>query len=143
MGYFVERWNYDLWANSVWLDFLEGREFPDPEMPVFSHILAAQEIWFQRVQGVSPTSLEPMEPTRAVAESLRAKWVDLVQTRDRRDVISYRRITGEEFELTFEAIVRHVLNHGTYHRGELRGIQRMKGIDDFPDTDMSRWYFLE
>ncbi len=32
-------------------------------------------------------------------------------------------------------ITEHVINHGTYHRGHLRGLAEAEGIS-FPDTDL-------
>ena len=36
-------------------------------------------------------------------------------------------------------MAHHVLNHGTYHRGHLRGLAYAEGWDDFHDTDYSAW----
>jgi uncharacterized damage-inducible protein DinB len=33
-------------------------------------------------------------------------------------------------------IAAHVVNHGTYHRGQLRERAEADGLDDFPETDL-------
>ncbi|MFX6823282.1 DinB family protein [Acinetobacter baumannii] len=53
--------------------------------------------------------------------------------------LTFKRFNGEEVTSTVESIVLHVANHGTYHRGELRGLCRAAGWEDFPETDFFLW----
>lgn len=42
------------------------------------------------------------------------------------------------YRMTVEETIRHVLNHGTYHRGQVAALLRASGRD-FPDTDLLFW----
>lgn len=42
------------------------------------------------------------------------------------------------YRMTVEETIRHVLNHGTYHRGQVAALLRTAG-QDFPDTDLLFW----
>jgi uncharacterized damage-inducible protein DinB len=63
-------------------------------------------------------------------------WMDLVARVPAAQIVSYRRTNGEPLQTPFGTIARHVINHGTYHRGELRGLLRAAGDTEFPETDL-------
>jgi uncharacterized damage-inducible protein DinB len=44
-------------------------------------------------------------------------------------------MAGEPFLQPNHEVVRHVINHGTYHRGQLRMLAELDGIA-WPETDM-------
>lgn len=132
---------YDLWANRQWLGLLQRRGMPEPDASVFQHILSAQEIWWQRCQGDSPRQMPTPALTDGTLVALHGAWCELLSTRADDSMIDYHRTTGEPHSLYFHQIAQHVCNHGTYHRGELRGLRRAAGDSDFPDTDLSGWLF--
>jgi uncharacterized damage-inducible protein DinB len=41
---------------------------------------------------------------------------------------------------TIGEIAHHVINHGTYHRGHLRGLCDAAEFTEFPDTDLIKFY---
>jgi uncharacterized damage-inducible protein DinB len=53
---------------------------------------------------------------------------------DLQRVVSYISLQGVAYNNSVSEIVRQVINHGTYHRGQLRGIAGERGIE-FPETD--------
>jgi uncharacterized damage-inducible protein DinB len=133
--------DYDRWANGLWLEFLEKKDLPEPDCQVFQHILAALEVWQLRCKGTSLMELPELPLSRAELDRLAGQWKNLLQDFAHNPVVSFRRTTGEALEARFHRIVRHVFNHGTYHRGELRGLCRARGDEDFPETDFSRYMF--
>ena len=54
--------------------------------------------------------------------------------------IDYRNMAGFEFKNTVAQIATHVVNHGTYHRGQLRGLAQAEGLEAFPETDLIGFY---
>ena len=133
---------YDLWATLQWLAWLQERGTPEVESAVLRHLLGAQEVWLARCSGVQLTSFPVPELSEETARRLSKGWIDVVEAGDDR-VIDYQRFNGEPHRHRLFHIARHVLNHGTYHRGELRGICRMRGDDDFPETDLIRFDYLD
>ncbi|GMV87339.1 MAG: hypothetical protein AMXMBFR81_02700 [Chthonomonas sp.] len=135
----IQGFEYDLWANLKWMAHLEQRGWPEPERGIFCHILAAQNTWELRLRGESPTSLVAPEPSEASLLDLHTRWVGSLEG-DVERVIAYKRTTGEARSMSVHAIARHVINHGTYHRGELRGLCRAGGEEGFPETDMAGFF---
>jgi uncharacterized damage-inducible protein DinB len=54
--------------------------------------------------------------------------------------IVYRNLSGFEFTNTIGQIASHVINHGSYHRGQLRGQAHAEGLETFPETDLIVFY---
>lgn len=126
--------DYDLWANLRWLEFLrvEGTE---SEKEIFSHILMAGSLWASRVNGESPGAMPTIPLTPDALHSIHSLWIGLVETQTWDTIIPYRRLNGEALSLPFGEIALHVTNHGTYHRGQLRGLCQARGCGSFPETD--------
>ena len=137
----AELFRYDLWANRQWLDTL--LKFPEPKRPdeVMTHILASQWIWLQRCNdglnlGLSLPA-KPEAPSVTLAEELSSLWLTVLSTVQPQTVLKYQNLAGEPMQLPIVDIATHVANHGTYHRGHLRGLAEAQMVTDFPDTDFS------
>jgi len=143
-GAIIERFEYDLWANGLWLETLRKKGFAEPDTGVFLHILGAQGIWLTRCQGESLNALPKYSPDEAEAKmrELSAGFRTLFEGMAEDRVVDYRRTTGEANRLRVSQIAWHVLNHGTYHRGELRGLCLARGDEAFPETDLAAFYFV-
>ena len=79
------------------------------------------------------------ELSHATLQRIHDGWVEALKSEDR--VVEYRRTTGEPGSRLLSEIAKHVVNHGTYHRGEMRGICRGRGEDGFPETDLISYSF--
>lgn len=136
-----EMLEYDLWANRRWFLHLQERGFPEPDAGILRHALAASEIWLRRCEGNSPTAMPAPELSERTMVALSADWKAVVANIEGNPLVAYRRTNGQALETRFFDIARHVVNHGTYHRGELRGLCRARGDEDFPETDFVGWVF--
>jgi uncharacterized damage-inducible protein DinB len=132
----LERFDYDLWGNRLWLENLQSKGMPEPDAAIFRHILAASSIWLSRCKGDSPSSMPVVPADVENLTRLVSGWKTLLSAETDDRIVEYRRTTGEPLSSGLFRIVQHVLNHGTYHRGELRGLCRARGDVDFPETDL-------
>ncbi|MBI1332398.1 MAG: hypothetical protein GC165_05925 [Armatimonadetes bacterium] len=138
---FKRGFEYDLWANKQWLDCLDRTGAGEPDRSLLQHILGSQLIWAMRLAGESPTAIPKPDLTVETMETINAKWLGLLETIDLQSSIEFRRTTGEGARAVISWIVQHAINHGTYHRGELRGLRRARGDEDFPETDFIGYGF--
>lgn len=53
--------------------------------------------------------------------------------------IEYHAINGTAFKNTIEEVILHVMNHGTYHRGQLITMLRNTGFENVGSTDFIRF----
>ena len=120
---------YDAWANRRVLRLLESH----PELVrskagvLFEHVLAAQSVWIARVEGRS----EGLEPFPAIDPDA---WPGTLEERSRRMVelcaggvdrsCRYRTTQGVEYVTQVGEVLRHVVAHGAYHRGQIALLAR-------------------
>ena len=110
------------------------------------HILWAEWIWLQRWKGNSPRNVfDATEfPTVSV---LRARWseheveqrafVESVTAERLGEVVAYVNLRGQTWRYPLWREMYHVVNHSTYHRGQittmLRQLDKTPGATDFLD----------
>ena len=113
-----------------------GGSFPSLR-DTFAHMVAAEWIWLQRWKGVSPKSLIPIHdfPTLAVVVE---RWGAV--ERDIREYVAglddaalarpltYINTQGEKWTYPLWQMVVHLLNHQSYHRGQVTTLLRMLGV---------------
>jgi uncharacterized damage-inducible protein DinB len=124
---------YDYFANREWLAPLSERG-TEEEKVIFRHILGANKIWLDRMHGYSHTSFPHLDPTEENLRELRDGWLAVLERFDYDHDVSYRNLKGEAGSRRLGDIARHVPNHGTYHRGQLRESFGRRGAE-FPETD--------
>ncbi len=100
------------------------------------HEMAAQWIWLSRWRGENPTRLENHEdyPTR---DSVLLRWPlvhsainDFMGTQTPKSLardVQYRNIKGELFSLPLGDLMQHVIDHATYHRGQINTMIKHAG----------------
>lgn len=112
-----------------------GNSFPSVR-DTLVHLYSAEWAWYQRWHGVSPTvMLNPAEYPDV--ETLRSAWSaheskmraflagldDVSLTR----AVPYRSLAGVEATSAIWEMMQHVVNHGTYHRGQVTTMLRQLG----------------
>jgi len=133
--YLINLFNYDQWANEKWITFMDSAQTSPEAWNVFDHILRAHTSWFS---AISSDPLDEITDRLQNNEYLSARWQNLMKISDPTAFVS---ITGRDGNSTFmsvEQIASHVINHGTYHRGQLREI--FKDQPEFPETDLIKFY---
>ena len=100
------------------------------------HTYSAEWTWYQRWQGTSPTShLEPADYPDV--ETLRTAWksheammrVYLATLDDISlgNVLDYKAFGGQAARSAIWEMLQHVVNHATYHRGQVTTMLRQLG----------------
>jgi uncharacterized damage-inducible protein DinB len=111
------------------------------------HIASATEAWHERFSGRSPgrlatgadiPALEEAASRLALADAAIERLVLETEPEHRSKVLVYRNLRGEEKKVPYWAVFRHVVNHGTYHRGQIASMIRRLGKSPNP-TDFVFW----
>ncbi|HEY2093728.1 MAG TPA: DinB family protein [Thermoanaerobaculia bacterium] len=121
---------YDRWANARMfeaVDALTGEQFASVR-ETLAHIIGVEWIWFQRCRLITVRAIpEWMEnPTRdtlrAQLQTIETEWQSFVAALSDDDlhrVIDYVKIDGESGSRKLAHLLQHVVNHSTYHRGQV------------------------
>jgi uncharacterized damage-inducible protein DinB len=113
------------------------------------HMYSAEWVWYTRWRGTSPT--EPIPSDRfADRAALVAAWRTLetdirtfVEGLDDGAIagaIDYRLMNGQPGRSVFWQMLQHVVNHGSYHRGQITTMLRQLGAQAPKSTDMIAFY---
>lgn len=126
-----------------------GSSFPSV-LTTLAHVAQSDWIWLQRWGGVSPTA--PPAWDVSTLPALRGHWVTV---QDQREAllaslddaaldrpIAYRNLAGVASTNPLWQLLRHVVNHSTYHRGQVTTMLRQLGAATV-STDLVRWYRLQ
>jgi uncharacterized damage-inducible protein DinB len=141
-----ELFRYNSWANEQVLDAVA----PVPQADftrdlknsygsirdTLTHIVWAEWIWLQRWKGVSPTNVFSPADFSTV-ESLRSRFRSVAeersaflrnQTADQiLRIVEYKNVKGETWRYPLWQQLYHVVNHSTYHRGQVTTMLRQVG----------------
>jgi uncharacterized damage-inducible protein DinB len=112
------------------------------------HIFRADSVWFDRLHGVSTGSLSTYEPAADFAEFSRqwlamldrwTSWAEGLGESDWERAVEYRNVKGESDIQPVWRIALHVVNHASYHRGQITTILRQLGYKPAA-TDLIMYY---
>jgi uncharacterized damage-inducible protein DinB len=113
------------------------------------HLLSADNNWLLRWQGTSPTSmLDPYEypdvPTLRAAWNVQEQRMRaFLAALDDQSVLramDYKTLDGRPFRSAFWEMLHHVVNHGTYHRGQVQTMLRQLGASPAKSLDLITYY---
>ena len=154
-----ELFDYDSWANGLVFDAAARladeelrRDLSTSHESVFGtlvHIVGAEEVWLARWQK------EPAKGLPAVSEfetldALRSRWEGIRRERDAfvsslegddalADELEVTTLAGGAYRHTFQEMFHHVVNHSSYHRGQIVTLLRQLGAEP-PATDLIRYH---
>jgi uncharacterized damage-inducible protein DinB len=122
-----------------------GGSFPSLQLTV-AHLAGAAKLWSLRLAGLPYGGLVPAAeiPDVATAEARLAEAYEVFERvapeweRDRDARFDFRNIAGVEKSVVRWQVFRHIVNHGSYHRGQLANMLRQLGVKP-PSTDLLYW----
>jgi uncharacterized damage-inducible protein DinB len=114
-----------------------------------AHLYSAEWAWYQRWHGTSPTAMLPADQFPDVA-SLRAAWTaheaqmrryfaTLDEAAAHR-VMQYKTLGGQPGASSLAEMLQHVVNHASYHRGQVTTMLRQLGAAPAKGMDMIAFY---
>ena len=114
-----------------------------------THTYAAEWAWYQRWHGSAPTSLIAADQF-VDAGALNAAWRDHehrmrafvggLTEADVDRVIEYKLFSGAPGASPVGQMVQHVVNHASYHRGQVTTMLRQLGAQPAKSMDMIAYY---
>ena len=154
--------DYHYWARDRMLDALElltpeqftrdmGNSFRSIR-DTAAHIYAAEWVWYSRWLGQSPASRPPADMFPDVA-TLRTAWSDHERKMraflsDLGDaginrVIEYTLMDGQPGASILWQIAQQLVNHASYHRGQVTTMLRQLGVAAPKSMDLIAFYRLQ
>jgi uncharacterized damage-inducible protein DinB len=153
-----ELFAYVAWANRklfTALDALSAEDYKRDQKTSFgsiqgtvNHLVWADELWLRRWQMAPAPAVEQGRDLETLAaarerwervEAERARFVAAVGEDHLGDVITVRASSGGEFRHHLRETLLHVVDHNTYHRGQVIAMLRQLGVKP-PVTGLVTFY---
>ena len=151
-------YDYNSWANHRQLQAaskLTTEQFLKPMGSSFAsvrdtlaHIYGAEWLWLERFHGRSPSSLPDTAQFKDVS-SLQERWTGFeprllnfvrgVTQADLDRVMEYKTLNFGVYKNPLWQSMQHLVNHGTYHRGQVTTLLRQLGAAPIL-TDLMHFY---
>ncbi|HEV8266884.1 MAG TPA: DinB family protein [Thermoanaerobaculia bacterium] len=148
---------YNKWANARVLDSLRSLSADDytrelgggwPSLrATLVHLAGATDAWAERFGGRDVTVLPTPEQVPTLenaatllrgAETKLDAFLSTLAPEKPAGAFTWKNLKGEPKTAPFWAVLRHVVNHGTYHRGQISSMVKRVGGKPIA-TDMVVW----
>ncbi|ASU32189.1 DinB family protein [Mucilaginibacter xinganensis] len=142
---------YNLWANVTLVNWLRTKpaDILEQEVPssfnsikaTIAHILDVQQYWLSVIKKAEPKVAERFNGTieEAIAGLVESsdELADYVESMTDEALEANNLVISPWFQCDFQNFeyIMQVMNHGTYHRGQIITIGRNLGFPDAPMTD--------
>jgi len=136
--FFIDKFEYNHKSNQLLISGIEKTpaSYKERVQRLIGHTLNAQNIWNHRILGSPPTQLVwdtfGIERLSMLNEENHQQSIEIVRSHDLNDVIDYTSSTGEVFRSTISEILFHIINHSTYHRGQLMTTLKQNSVVPIP-----------
>jgi len=129
---------FDLWCSHKLTDFIhDAGEFRERKtcLSLLSHIINAQQIWFERILGIDINHTTPwdeidLENIKSEAGDIHKRWIDLIGDHDLdlESRIVYQNSAGVTYMNSVTDICSHIILHGQHHRAQISLLLSRSGI---------------
>ena len=102
-------------------------------LKLFSHILNAHQIWNNRINPVQTTfkvwELQQVKDFKSIDKTNYEQTLEILDKFPLGEIINYSTSNGQAFSNSVRDILFHVINHSTYHRGQIATEFKLHGLD--------------
>lgn len=135
-SFFLKWYSYNAWANRKLINCIEQQQVNDQKiLTTMGHLLSANFIWLNRIKGLPKSEYKlwgeySLAQLKTMVEEADKQWMDFIQSQgDFNRLLKYNNYVGDYFENNVEQIMIHLVNHGSYHRGQVAMLLRQKGFE--------------
>ncbi|MCO5237850.1 MAG: hypothetical protein M9904_13970 [Chitinophagaceae bacterium] len=133
-SYFKELFEYNHHCNAKLSEiFVEKTDVvSEKSIQLLSHVFNAHHIWLHRIKYQQPQSgvwdMHTVQQFKEINEENFDETTNLLNHVDLNKIISYQNSKGQKFQNKIGDILFHIINHSTYHRGQIATDFRENGI---------------
>lgn len=129
---FLKQIDYELWANNILIKAISDAHTPDERVyKLLSHLLIAPNTWLNRTltktQYLKLWDKLPMEDCLLLSLKNYKEWREFILSKTDKELQGkiFFPFMGEPSTISIEDLLIHLVNHSSYHRGQI--ISLLKG----------------
>lgn len=132
--FFKELFKYTCIYNNNVIDSLlvVETEVPEKSLQLINHTINAQQIWNARIEEkpctINVWEIRPIDRLKEINSQNYSDSLNILSQYDLDKLIKYTNSKGLEFENTVRDILFHIINHSTYHRGQIATDCKLHGM---------------
>lgn len=133
--FFKELFEYSYHYNQKLADVFNASPDKTSEKAVklFNHLLNAHQIWNNRIEPKQTPfgvwELHSVQELQSIDKANYEQTLLILDTFDLNQSINYSNTKGQIFQNTIRDIFFHVINHSTYHRGQIATDFKQFGLE--------------
>jgi uncharacterized damage-inducible protein DinB len=153
--YFKEAAEYNVWANTIvcsWLEQISDEQWSKAISSSFNsiqetvlHVISAEKAWLERFKK-NPNIVWLQNDFKGSKEDHIKLWKEtsaelkaFIEAFDEKEFdtnLDFKRLNGDAYSMPYYQLFAHVVNHATYHRGQLVTMLRQAGFSNVGSTDL-------
>ncbi len=113
-----------------------------------AHLVGVEKLWLSRLIGKPENSILRLQDAPTLKQ-LKSAWEDVaarmarflvkLDNKSLQQAVSYTTTEGEKFSNSNQQILQHVVNHSSYHRGQIAAMMRQAGAEPL-NTDLIAFF---
>lgn len=142
--FFTDLFEYTRFMNNELIKAILDRQdlVSDKSVEWMNHILNAHQRWNCRInrdpQLFGTWDLHSLDDLPGINENNHQSSITIINNMELTTVIEYANPKGEVFKNTVRDMLFHIVNHSTYHRGQMAVDFRQTGLEPL-ETDYDAW----
>ena len=160
--YFTELAEYHVWANSricTWLEKISDEQWKQPVVSSFNsiyettlHIAGAEKLWVERLRRYTNFEVLTQTFNGSKADLIKTwkgisldfkRFIDDMPDDLLQEKLFFKNIKGIEHNLPYYQMLAHVINHSTYHRGQVVTMLRQVGFTELSSIDITTYFRIK
>ncbi len=123
LGHLLDKLDYNNWANKRFFDLFEAQNLLPEVVKTMSHILNAHDIWNKRMlpsgDHFDVWQNHQFETWNTLNQKLFLETLNILNIYEPSHILNYKNLAGNPFRSSISGIISHMVNHATYHRGQI------------------------
>jgi len=133
--FFIELFEYSHHFNQKLSEVFDNNPDKTSEKAtkLFNHILNAHHIWNNRIEknqaSLGVWEINAIQELKVIDKRNYQKSIQILENVELSEIISYQNSKGQTFSNSIQDILFHIINHSTYHRGQIATEFKQMGLE--------------